>query len=149
MGLIDHNAFFELVATHDLIDGSLADAIRATCPPTFRYIPENTCCQFNFSAYPQQSEECKANLQQMYTLFANNNLYDIYWTCSGGPAGSAPCVYDGALNALLNDDGFRSVIHAAPTSVMGTWYDCTPNLDYTSNYHSIFEQIWPQIFQLR
>jgi len=137
-----------MVSTHDLISASLAADIVAQCPETFRYIPDNTCCQFNFSAYPPQSPECKASLDEMYKLFANNNLYDIYATCNGGPNGNSPCTYDGSLLSLMNDDAFRAVIHAAPLSTVGLWHDCSPNIDYTSNYASIFEQIWPKIFAL-
>ena len=83
-----------------------------------------------------------------YTDFANNNLYDIYSTCSGGPGGFSPCVANDALSNLMNNDSFRSVIHAANTATIGLWYDCTPHLNYTSNYHSIAEQVWPTILQL-
>lgn len=146
--IIDHNAFFSLVSTHDIIDATLAATIEAECPANFRYIPSNTCCQFNYSAYPAQSEACVAALNSMYTLFANNNLYDLYSECSGGPNGNSPCVADPPLNQLMNNDAFRSVIHAAPSSQIGSWYDCTPNLNYTSNYASMVTQVWPVIFSL-
>jgi carboxypeptidase C (cathepsin A) len=146
--LIDHNAFFTMVSTHDLISATLADTIEKECPPTFRYILDNSCCQFNYSAYPAQNAACIAALQTMYKDFASNNLYDIYSTCSGGPSGGSPCTADDALSTLMNNEAFRSVIHAASLSTIGLWYDCTPNLNYTSNYHSIAEQVWPTIFQL-
>ncbi len=67
--IIDHNAVFPFLASHDVIPQSLKQAIDATCPPSYTYIVDNSCCQFNYSSYPQQSAECVANLQQMYTLF--------------------------------------------------------------------------------
>jgi carboxypeptidase C (cathepsin A) len=168
--LIDHNAFFEMVASHDVLPPALSASIIAECPEQFRYIVDNSCCQFNYTDYPEQSPSCKASLNKMYELFRGNNLYDLYSTCIGGDQGSAPCVANDNLNNFLNTDAFRQVldsrfnsslyfslffknkkkvVHAKLTSEIGIWYDCTPNLDYTSNYASIFKQIWPQIFTLR
>ena len=67
--LIDHNAFFTMVSTHDLISATLAETIVKECPQDYRYIPDNSCCQFNYSAYPTQSEACVVALKQMYILF--------------------------------------------------------------------------------
>jgi hypothetical protein len=61
------SAFFKLASTHNLIPPSLSAAIIATCPEAFPYIPDNTCCQFNYSAYPAQSQQCVANLNQWRT----------------------------------------------------------------------------------
>lgn len=146
--IFDHNAFFDLVSTHALIPQSLSQQIASSCPPTFRYIPDNTCCQFNFSAYPPQSSQCQSLLQDMYTLFANNNLYDIYAACEGGPSGFAPCTADNDVPAFLDRDDVRRAIGAAPFSTTGPWYDCTPNLNYTSNYASMVHEVYPVIFAM-
>ena len=103
--IIDHNAFFELVKTHAIIPASLSATIDSSCPPTFKYIPDNTCCQFNFSSYPTQSQTCKTALNEMYTAFANNNLYDLYAPCLGGPSGFSPCVANPDLTTFLDIPG--------------------------------------------
>jgi hypothetical protein len=123
--LIDHNAFFPLAHSHDLIPATLKAAIENTCPPTYRYIVYNSCCQFNYSAYPPQSPACVANLNEMYTLFANNNLYDIYSDCASSPSGNAPCIGEGGMPTFLDTPAIRTAIHAAPLSATGRWSDCT------------------------
>jgi hypothetical protein len=165
--LIDHNAFFPLAHSHDLIPATLKAAIESTCPPTCRYIVDNSCCQFNYSAYPPQSPACVANLNEMYTLFANNNLYDIYSDCASSPSGNAPCIGEGGMPTFLDTPAIRNAIHAAPLSATGPWTDCTSSkrrqfffffsffplisfqdLNYTSNYASIADSVYPLIFQM-
>ncbi len=145
--LIDHNAFFPLAHTHDLIPETLKTAIESTCPPTYRYLVDNSCCQFNYTAYPPQSAACVANLNAMYTLFSNNNLYDIYADCASSPSGNAPCIGEGGMPTFLDTPAIRSALHAAPLAATGPWSDCTSNLNYTSNYASIADQVYPLIFQ--
>jgi len=145
--LVDHNAFFPMAHTHDLIPATLKAAIESTCPPTFRYFVDNSCCQFNYSGYPPQSSTCMTYLNEMYTLFANNNLYDIYADCESSPSGNAPCIGEGGMPTFLDTPAIRAALHAAPLSVTGPWTDCTSNLNYTSNYGSIADQVYPLIFQ--
>jgi carboxypeptidase C (cathepsin A) len=146
--LIDHNSVFPLLASHSIIPETLASSIRSQCPETFRYIVDNSCCQFNYSNYPPQSSQCQASLNEMYTLFANNNLYDLYSDCASVAAGEAPCISDTDMVAFLDQPAIRVAIHAAPMSVTGAWADCTSNLNYTSNYYSLAEQVYPQIFAM-
>ena len=123
--LVDHNAFFPFVYTHDLIPATLKAAIESTCPASYRYLVDNSCCQFNYSAYPPQSADCVANLNQMYTLFANNNLYDIYADCASSPSGNAPCIGEDGMPTFLDTPAIREALHAAPLSATGPWSDCT------------------------
>jgi hypothetical protein len=134
-----------------LIPQTLAQQIEQECPPTYRYIAGNTCCQFNFSAYPQQSAACVSALNDMYNAFGNAtvsvNLYDIYGPCVGGPQGYSPCLGDGHLPTLLDNPVFRRAIHAAPLSLIGGWVDCTTRLNYTSNYYDLPVQVYTPLLQ--
>ena len=144
--IFDHNAFYDLVATHAVISPSTAAEIFSNCPTTGRYILDNSCCQFN-QTMPPQSQECITALKQMYVDFSDINLYGIYLPCVGGDSGESPCLSAGAAPIYLDNPEVRKAIHAAPLNVTGKWEDCNSheNHQYTSNWNSIFKQVYPDL----
>lgn len=53
------------------------------------------------------------------------------------------------MPTFLNNPVIRQAIHAAPVSVTGPWSDCVAgNFNYTSNYASIADEVYPLIFQM-
>jgi len=144
---LDHNAFFDILATHAILPLSLQRDIISQCPPTARYILDNSCCQFNITFFPNQSQECINSLNNMYTLFSNNNLYDLYMPCITKIV-DLPCDDATGITDYLNSDLVRKAIHAQDVASIGKWMTCSMILNYTTNYHDSL-QFYDKIFKLK
>lgn len=99
------------------------------------------------------SIHCSELELEVYLGLGNINFYDIYRRCYAGPDSpeylynkhqdarnvgeSVPCLNSRAATEILNDDSYRSIIHALPTADIGEWSICSSKLIYQKIYDAM------------
>ena len=137
---IHNEIYINFYRGHGLFSAKLETEIRTAC-----------------GDFINQTDACKAALDEMHNMIGPVNVYDIYLPCinSGSlslahnarrpltaeererTAGPAGCIDAGAASAYLNTPAVRKAIHVRSAAEIGPWVICSNTLNYTVTRSSL------------